>query len=93
VTTLLTSKTGNRLSIKSLLTLYIFLFSNLTNFYSPTEKGNRRNCIIGYSNNLFRGFNVNDAKVAASLMQVAITKDNRLKLSSNTIVIKSLYRS
>jgi len=46
--------------------------------------------IIGYSKNLFVGFNINDAKVAASLMGDALLKESPHKTTSISIVINSM---
>jgi ABC-type phosphate/phosphonate transport system substrate-binding protein len=46
--------------------------------------------IIGYSKNLFVGFNINDAKVAASLMGDALMKEGSRKASNVSIVINNM---
>lgn len=52
----------------------------------------KRDYVIGYSKNLFRGFNINDARVAASLMEAALIKEASRGGKNNTLVIDDPYQ-
>jgi hypothetical protein len=49
---------------------------------------NSKNYVVGYSKNLFRGFNINDARVAASLMEAAIIKEASRGGTTSSVVLE-----
>ncbi len=68
---------------------FMFLFSIIENEPISAQQANTKNIIVGYSKNIFRGFNVNDAKVAASLIENTISRESRRKTVSTSVVVSS----
>lgn len=70
------------------ITILLALISGLPaceTYAIPQNAG--KNFIVGYSKNVFRGFNVNDARVAASLIENAVIKEGVRKASNFSVTI------
>ena len=70
--------------------VFTFLFPIFRNDFYIAQQTDTKNIIVGYSKNIFRGFNVNDAKVAASLIENAISRENRRKTVRTSIVVNNV---
>lgn len=70
-------------------TTFIFILFFVNSNTCNAQQTNKRKIFVGYSKNIFRGFNVNDAKVAASLMENAISKESRRNTTSNSVVVSN----
>lgn len=74
---------------KLILLLAFFVFTSILSSINQTsgKQKSGKDFIVGYSKNLFRGFNVNDARVAASIIENAVIKEGVRKASNSSVTI------